>query len=231
MRICKKLRSAPATYWQHKVDMYLDNKQWDLPITEKGAKFLKMRKVRGHLRTPAEGLKKGFTKPNARKHRVNTGGTTNLCAAIIGGRVRVWHYLPDRWCGAEAVALYQDVLKPALDRYRGPKRSYTILEDNDPVGYKCNQSRKKKQALGIKPIEFPTYSPDMNPCDFSLWREVENRMEKRRAPKNETAEEFKARLRQIALGIPERVIRKMLGDMKPRIENIYQNNGGPCDWD
>ena len=37
----------------------------------------------------------GFTKPNVKKHNVSVG-SVNVCACIIGGRVRIWHYLPKK---------------------------------------------------------------------------------------------------------------------------------------
>ncbi len=86
-KVCGKLMKRPASYWQ-KVHLYMDNKRWDVPTTAKGKRFLKMKKVRGHWRTRAEGLKKEFTKPNVKKHTVTTCGSANVCAGIVNGRVR-----------------------------------------------------------------------------------------------------------------------------------------------
>ena len=47
-----------------------------------------------------------------------------------------------------------------------------------------------------------------------------------KAPKNETADAFKCRLRRTALSIPENVVRKMLSGMVSRMEAVYQNDGG-----
>ena len=225
-RICGKLRKLPEKYWQHRVDMYMDNKLWDLPVTPQGKRFLRKIKVRGHLRTPEEGLEDGFTKPNRKSHKVNTGGKVSVCAAIIGGRVRVWHYLTSKWTGAVAETLYKDVLHPALVKHRGKKRSYTILEDNDPTGYKSNRAKAAKAQLRLVPIEFPTRSPDLNPLDFSLWDEVMDRMEAGAPRGRESAEEYKARLRRTALAIPEKVIRSMLSSMAPRVLAVFQHKGG-----
>jgi hypothetical protein len=221
---CNKLRKLPESFWQRTVDCYMDNKKWKIPTTKKGIRFLRMTKVRGHLRKPSEGLKKGFTKPNARKHNVSVG-SVNVCACIIGGKVRVWHYLPKRWCGEAAVDLYEKVVAPALIKHRGVKRSYVMLEDNDPTGYKSNAAKAAKKKLEMSPIDFPAYSPDLNPLDFSLWEEVSNRMEKKRV-KNESASEYKVRLRRTALSIPEPVVRKMLGSIRARAKSIYDHSGG-----
>ena len=121
--------------------------------------------------------------------------------------------------------MYKDVVAPALVKHRGVKRSYVTLEDNDPTGYKSNAAKDAKKELKICPIDFPTYSPDLNPLDVSLWKEVSDRTEKK-IVKNENTSEYKARLRRTALTIPELVVRKMLGSIRPRAQSIYDNDGG-----
>ena len=63
-RVCNVLRKLPVRYWLEGVDVDLDNRQWDVPSSVKGRKFLKMRRVRCHLRAPGEGLKRGLTEPH-----------------------------------------------------------------------------------------------------------------------------------------------------------------------
>ena len=225
-RKCNKYRKLPNSFWQKTVVLYMENKRWDIPTTAKGKRFLKMKKVRGHWRKRSEGLKNYYTEPNVKTHKVNVGGSVNVCAGIIGGRVRVWHYLPTRWCGDEAANVYKTVIAPALRRWIGNKKKFISLEDNDPTGYRSNLAIAEKAKQGIQPIQFPTYSPDINPCDCALWDEVQRRMDGPKAPKNETADAFKCRLRRTALSIPENVVRKMLSGMVPRMEAVYQNDGG-----
>ena len=183
-------------------------------------------KVRGHLRTRAEGLDKGFTKPDKRKHHVNVGPNVKVFPAIVGGRVRVWHYLTGPWCGEAAKDVYTGVFATALKRHRGEKMRYNIVEDNDPSGFKAGVAVAAKREAKIVPIEFPTYSPDLNPCDYALWTEIENRMAAQKVPRGEDVDGYKARLRSTALAIPAPTVRKMLMDMKPRACEIYERKGG-----
>ena len=82
----------------------MDNKRWEVPTHEMAKRAAKIRKVGFILRTRAEGLKKGFTKPHPKKHKMNPGASVSVVAGISRGRVRVWHYLPKcRW-GGEAAA-------------------------------------------------------------------------------------------------------------------------------
>ena len=224
--ICNKLRKLPESFWQNGVHAYIDCKDWAIPRSAKGKKYMNMLRVRGHLRTRSEGLSKGCTKPDKKKHRVNTGGNVKLCAAIIGGRVRVWHYLQKGWGGKVAKAFYEATLAPALKKHWGQKRKFVILEDNDPSGFKSSIAVDAKRELKMHPIEFPTYSPDLNPLDFSLWEEVQNRMNAQVAPKNESATAFMARLRKTALATPEPTVRRMLSNIKARAQAIYEQNGG-----
>ena len=152
---CNVLRKLDVTFYATKPDATIDNKKWKVPKSVRGRKHLNALKVRFHLRKKSEGLTKGYTKPHPVKHRTNTGGVVNLCAGIINNRVRVWHYLPKIWNGEEAAGLYTNVIHPALKRNRGNKRSYTILEDNDPTGYQSTQGKNAKAACKITTIDFP----------------------------------------------------------------------------
>ena len=140
--------------------------------------------------------------------------------------MRIWQYLPRTWSGAAAAAFYTDVLAPALKKFRGEKRRYLILEDNDPTGFKSNKGMAAKRAAGIDTVHFPKYSPDLNPLDFSLWEEVERRLASQAVPARESAAAFKARLRAAAKSIPQAVVENMLKAIKSRAQSIYENNGG-----
>ena len=122
MDICKKWLRKPDVYWANTVDITIDNKRFDVPLTAMGKRFVKARRVRFHLRTRAEGLKPGFTKPNTKRHRLNTGSSVSVLAGIVNCRVRVWHYLPEaKWNAEEAVKAYDGPIITALRKHRGEK--------------------------------------------------------------------------------------------------------------
>ena len=189
-----------------------------------------MKKVRFVLRTRKEGLKPGFTKPSGTKHKSNAGAFVKVLAGIVKGRVRIWH-LPNTWNGTVAEACYRGPIIQCLRRCFPGRKSFQILEDNDPTGYKSNQAISAKQDLKINPIEFPKYSPDLNPCDYFLWDEVARRMENNKPKGKESMDAFKARLRRTALGIPQRVILKGVASMKKRAKQIYDAGGNDPERD
>lgn len=227
LRICKKWAALPASYFTTKIHLIMDNKQWDIPTSIVGKRFSKMKKVRFHLRTPHEGVKPGFTKPDVRKQRVNPGGKVSVCAGIIKGKVRLWHYLPkSNWCGKVAADTYKSTIFKALRQHVGHKRKYVVMEDNDPTGYKSNIAKKAKEDLGIHAIDYPQHSPDLNPMDFYVWAEIDRRMSKHKAPNNETQIQYKARLRRTAMNLPEAVVRKAVLSIKQRAKAIVEAKGG-----
>lgn len=73
LSVCQRWKHLPETHWCEKIDMIIDNKMWPVPTYQAARAYARMRKVRGHLRTRDEGLKKHFTKPGDRRHRVNPG--------------------------------------------------------------------------------------------------------------------------------------------------------------
>ena len=231
VEICTKWARRPAEYWTDSVDMVIDNKSWGLPLNKTGKRYSKMRRVRWHLRTPSEGTKKGFTKPHPKTQRVNTGGKVSVLAGIVNCRIKVWHYLPaKRWNADEAVKAYEGPIAAALKKSHGPKRSYVLMEDNDPSGYKSKKAIEAKKKLKIKPMTYPRHSPDLNPLDFYVWAEIGRRMNKKDV-KNETAADYKARLRRTALALPESALRKALRHIKQRSALVVKEDGGDITLD
>ena len=106
------------------------------------------------------------------------------------------------------------------------KRRYITLEDNDPTGYKSKAAQGAKRKLHIKPIEFPPYSPDLNPLDFSLWKDIENRVSQKKIVGTEKRADFVKRLRLTALRTPKKTVRKAMNGMKDRIKEVIEAKGG-----
>ncbi|CAE8671507.1 unnamed protein product, partial [Polarella glacialis] len=221
MDICGRWRRKPTTYFTEELDLIMDNKKWDIPTYDRARRFHKMKKVRGHLRTRQEGFKPGFAKPNMKKQRLNVGAYVVVVAGIINSRVKVWHYLDKKqWNGQIAADINKGPIHRALKRCHGEKGRYVVLEDNDPTGYKSNLAKGVKAELGITAMQFPRYSPDLNPCDFFLRDEasIERRMTKNDPGGREAASHYKERLKRTAMAIPEDVISKGVACIKKRAQ-------------
>lgn len=221
----KVMSKKPSSFYTKTIDAILDNKMWECPTTEAGKRYGKMKMVRFHLRTPSEGCKPGFTKPSPTKNKVNPGGRALVCAAIINCRIRVWYYVPERrWSGKAAANMYENVLIKALRRNRGVKRTYRVLEDNDPTGYKSSSGKAAKKKLKIVPEPWPVYSPDLMPLDYSIWKAIGDRMQKN-APKKESLSQYKLRLRRTALALPEKLIKDAVAAIPARAAAVVKAIG------
>jgi hypothetical protein len=129
------------------------------------------------------------------------------------------------------VDLYEKVVHPTLIARRGAKRSFVLVEDNDPTGYKSRAALACKRRLHVRTLNLPPYSPDLNPLDFFLWEEVATRM-KRNAPAGiESIERFKLRLRRTAMRIPTDVILRGVAHMRERVRAVVHAKGGDIQCD
>ena len=122
------------------------------------AKPIAMQRSVFSLRTRSEGLKKHYTKPGDRAHRLNPGAKVLICAGICKNKIKVWHYIPHgRWSGQAAADTYAGPLQKALKRAFPHKASYRLLEDNDPTGYKSGKAidmKKSSMAICTSPPAF-----------------------------------------------------------------------------
>jgi hypothetical protein len=123
-----------------------------------------------------------------------------------------------KWCAQVAADMYKGPMKKALEREFPGRMSWTVLEDNDPSGFRSRAGLAAKKASKIVSFEIPKRSPDLNVCDYSLWAEVNRRMrlqEKRMKPnKRETRADFKARLRRTALRLPKTFVDSAMRQMR-----------------
>lgn len=225
VRLCRSWAKRRGTYFSNAIDLIIDNKKFETPTNERARQYLKKLRVRGHLRTPAEGLKVEYTRPSRKKNRMNTGGSVSVCAGISNGRIVLWHYLPRRWNGEVAASLYKGPIMRALKKHRGQKRHYHVLEDNDPTGYKSRKAQVAKADLGIHAVQFPRYSPDLNPLDFSLWMAIEQRVAQRTPDHTETVSAFKIRLRRVAMRLPEAIVCKAVESLPRRVKAVIAAKG------
>jgi hypothetical protein len=110
------------------------------------------------------------------------------------------------------------------------RRSWNVLEDNDPSGFKSAAGRAGKAEAKIVPFEIPKRSPDLSVCDYFLWPEINRRMRQTEqswgAARRETRAEYLKRLRRTAMKIPRALIDKAIGDLRRRCQLLIAAEGG-----
>ena len=225
----KRYRHKTALWWAHAFHAAIDGKVFKVYLNGKERVRAAMHATYGAYRKPCRGLSKAYVKPKGKLHH-NTGARSCLIQAAVGnGRVMLWHEVEGAWSGAAAAALYTGPLKTALRRNYPNKRSHTVLEDNDPTGYKSAAGETAKRDSNIQVFEIPCRSPDLNPLDFAIWAEVNKRMRQQELTwkkKKETRNQYLARLRRTAQGLDRPFVDKAIGNMAVRCERLYRAKGG-----
>ena len=223
MDSCGNMRRWPLKRFLEDFDLIID-KCFAVPTTPAARVHKKKQKMVNQLRTRAEGLQKNFTKPKAKAHRRNLGGSVTLCAGISNCRIVLWEYVR-AWNGQVAADMHKGPIMKVLAKHRGVKPSYLIAEDNDPTGYKSGKAETEKRRLGLRAIDWPRYSPDLMPLDFTLWEDIEGRLELGAPKGKESVAAFKKRLRRVALGTPAATVHAAVATMRKRANMIWEAKG------
>ena len=83
--------------------------------------------------------------------------------------------------------------------------------------------------MGIEVLAIPPRSPDLNPCDYALWSEVNRRMRKQElrwpAGRRETRDAYVSRLRRTAVSLPRTFLEQTIGDMARRCRRLFEVRG------
>ena len=218
--------------WVSRPHAVIDNKHFQLYTNKTGREHAARRGVRGAFRKKGDPPHSWLVRPKASLKFPAKGVT--VAAAVVNGRVRMWEYIEGSWNGAKAAAMYRGPLIKALkkgfpDEASKRRPAWVILEDNDPTGYKSSKGVAAKRSDRIHPDSLPRRSPDLNVLDYSLWHEIKQRMREEEKSfakgKKESPDEYKARLRRIALAVPRAVVEKAMGDMRRRAQAVVQAGG------
>ncbi|CAE7511472.1 F52C9.6 [Symbiodinium pilosum] len=183
----------------------------------------------GAYRRPGKGLCAGYVKPKEGSLRHNTGAKGVLLqVGVGGGKVVAVHEVKSRWNGQAAVTFYE-ALRRGLERACPGKLKYTILEDNDPTGYKSAKGRECRcqsegEAAKLDVMEIPKRSPDLSLLDYAVWKEVNQRLRRQEKTwpraKRETRQSYVQRLKRTIRSLPNSI-----GDMVRRCERLHEAKG------
>jgi biotin operon repressor len=224
LRTAKVWSSFPTGYWLKKVHAYVDNKSFPMPLTAAQRAKYKKTRVTGHLRKPSEGVERGFTKPRMR-HSFLGVPSVNISAAVAKDRVIMWYAHTRPWNGETAAAMYKGPLLKSMTRTWGNRRTFTIVEDGDRKGNQSSKGIAAKAEVRIRAMTLPPRTPEWMPLDFAIWKAIEDRMLQCEPDRKETREQYLARLRKCALGLPRTFVRKVIGRMRTNIKEVKDAKG------
>ena len=87
-----------------------------------------------------------------------------------------------------------------------------------------------KARVRIRTDDLPKRSPDFNVLDYSLWKTINRKMRLQErnfhALRKESAEQYLARLRRTAFGIPKADVERAIGSMHRRVRLCIREKGG-----
>ena len=227
-----KYKGKSKAQWVAKPHAIIDNKHFPLYLNKAGRDHAARRSVRGAFRDGAGALKSELVKPKGTL--MFPAKSVQVTAAVIKGRIRMWHYCDGRWNAKAAATMYQGPLVKAMRKAypvvaEQGRSKWVVLEDNDPAGYKSRAALAVKATKNIQTMDLPRRSPDLNVLDYSLWHAINLRMRKQEASfdkkKKETVDQYMKRLRHTALTLPTAVVTKAVGDMKRRVALLAASRG------
>ena len=126
--------------------------------------------------------------------------------------------------------LYKGAILKALQQEYPHRRRFTILEDNDPTGFKSKKAVKAKEEENLDVLEIPKRSPQLNVLDYYLWSSVNKRMRATEknypADKTEKRTAFLRRLTRTAKSIPREEVLQAQQSMQERCGRLVDAEGG-----
>ncbi|CAE7255135.1 F52C9.6 [Symbiodinium natans] len=229
LAFAKKYRGKSKTWWLRNIHAFIDGKYFQVYLTGKERARAATHGTFGAYRRPGKGLCAGYVKPKAGSLRHNTGAKGVLLqVGIGGGHVVTVHEVKARWNGQAAVTFYK-ALRSGLSKTWPAKRKYTVLEDNDPTGYKSAKGVAAKAEEGISVFEIPKRSPDLSLLDYAVWKEVNKRLRRQEKSwpkkKREGRPAYVARLKRTIRNLSKDFLVKSIGDMVRRCQRLYEAKG------
>ena len=193
----QKYRKKSKKFWRN-LSLSIDVKNFPVYLNPAALVVAAMREVRGAYRMKSQGLEENYVVV-PKYLKFNTGAKSARISGGVGkGRMLLWHELKRQWNGKAAADLYLGPGRSALRRAWPRKRSFSMLEDNDPTGFKSIAGGKAKASAKIRVLEIPKRSPDLSVMDYAIWKQGTRtmRLQERRfktTRKQETRAAFVAR--------------------------------------
>jgi transposase len=117
--------------------------------------------------------------------------------------------------------IYKRGLLPTARNHFGPdSTSWKLLEDNDPK-HTSKLAKKWKAENGVKNIDWPSASPDVNPIE-NVWKVVKMSLEKK---KLKDPKSLARAIKRQWKALPKEMAAKLVDSMKSRISDVIENKG------
>jgi DDE superfamily endonuclease/Transposase len=117
-------------------------------------------------------------------------------------------------------SIYDTCLLESAEKLFHLPRQWYFLHDNDP---KHTDGRVKEwlHRNGVTTMDFPTYSPDLNPIE-NVWSEMKRRVNEHRCPDSDTLQDA---IHEEWLKIDVTYLRRLVHSMPKRCEKVVAAHG------
>ena len=225
----KDYKDKPKPWWKNHLHMVIDVKHFPIFLHGKARRHFAQTGTRGVYRKKGQALTEGYYKPNT-KLKFNTGTKgVHVLAGVGDGKVLLWEYIEGRWNSHEAERIYSGPMKDVLKKTYPHRTRFNVLEDNDPTGFRSKIGMKAKVDAKIDTFEIPKRSPQLNICDYWLWKTINCKMRQteRTWPtvRKEKRDAYLRRLKRTAMSLTEEEINTAMGSMKRRSQDLVDAKG------
>ena len=229
LKFARKYRRHDGVWWEKHIHMHIDVKHFQVFLHAGARTVAASRRIRGVYRLPGQGLGRAYVRADKRLQYNPGARGVQVLAGVGKGKMLVWQYIEGAWNSETAANIYKGPIRNALKKAYARQKSWRVLEDNDPAGFKSGAGRAAKRSSRIKEFNIPKRSPDLNVLDFAIWAEINKRMRKQeeRFPEDklETRSQYLARLRRTALRLPRRFISRSIRNMQRRCVRMADAKG------
>ena len=155
----KKYAGKPESFWLNGVDLTIDVKYFKVYTNGSARSRAAREGTWDSFRTKAQGLLAQYVRPSKRL-KWNPGARgVHVLAGVGQGKVLLWEYIDGRrWSGSVAAEMYKGPVKQCRERAYPDRSKWTILEDNDPTGFRSKAGMAAKAEAGIKVLQIPKRS-------------------------------------------------------------------------
>ena len=226
-----RYKDKSVGWWLRTIHLHTDVKTFQLYTTKAGRDVAAQRAVRGAYRQPGQGLDEAYVvAPKDVRYHPTVRSVKIAGGVSPDGRVILWEVLTGAWNGKAAAKLYAGPVRRALTRASPQKRKFTLLEDNDPTGWKSGAGVAAKKEARIDVFSIPKRSPDLSVMDFAIWSAINKGMRRQEqqfsARTVETKNHYLDRLRKVAKSLPRTLVRGAIQDMRRRCRRLHAARGG-----
>ena len=122
--------------------------------------------------------------------------------------------------------IFRDYLLPTVQEHFGEGADWWLLHDNDPGRHKSQVLKTFMHNHYIRPLDFPPYSPDLNPIE-NVWREMDLRMASTQADTKDALEKL---VQKTWASLTPEYCSKLALSMPKRIAQVIERKGAYTDY-